>query len=220
MGCPKCNTGELRPVLNQLLCNRFPVCRHSEALQIVNSQNDQLTYVVFDTETTGTSNNDSIIEIGAMKVRGGQVIDEFEALINPGRYITMVITNLTGITNQDLMGQPTEEEVVPQFMEWLSDVDLLVAHNLPFDARMLKNTCRRIGIPNYAGQGVCTLQMARKTLPGQSHKLGDLCQFFGIELTNAHRAIYDVRATESLFRELRQNQQVYQPKAFGDFCKK
>jgi DNA polymerase-3 subunit epsilon len=217
MICPSCKKGELRLAVGKLVCNRFPVCRHTEAAP-AGSSAAGLTYVVVDYETTGTSNSAKIIEIGAAKVRDGVIVDEFSTFVNPEMYISPIITEITGITNADLMGKPTEREVFPKFMAWLEDVDLFVAHNLPFEARMTKETCKRLGIPNFQGNGICTLALARKVLPGQSHRLGDLCAYFGIPLSNAHRAIYDVRATVRLAEILMKNDQ-FSPRPFSEFCK-
>ncbi|MBL4952188.1 3'-5' exonuclease [Neobacillus sp. YIM B02564] len=222
MKCPDCGRGVLRPIQSFLICNRFPVCRHKELNTHVQADPFKgKTYVVWDTETTGLSNSDQIIEIAGAKVVNGQIVDEFEALINPGFYINMRITEITGITNDDLRGKPSEQEIIPSFLEWLNGVDFLVAHNLPFDARMLKAACRRVGLPLFSGDGVCTLQIAKKLLPGQkSHKLGILCDYFGIPLINAHRAINDVRGTVKVFEKFKEQTQDIPMKPFQEFCKR
>ncbi|MFE8701029.1 PolC-type DNA polymerase III [Cytobacillus sp. FJAT-54145] len=221
MKCPQCQTGTLRALRGVLSCTRFPVCRHKETyhFQVATSSSSK-SYIVFDYETSGRSHrHDKIIEIGAVKVRNGQVVDEFEALVNPGTYISAVITQITGIRNSDLIGKPTEEEILPAFIKWIGDVDFMVAHNLSFDARFLKAACIRLGLPLFSGEGVCTLQTARTlNIPSANNKLGTLCDYFGISLVNAHRAIEDVRSTQQLFERLKERGDVPY-KAFSEFCK-
>lgn len=176
--------------------------------------------MVFDFETTGLSDvKDRVIEIGAAKVQHGQIVDEFQSLIHPGRYINQHIQALTGITNQALLGQPHEEVVFPRFVRWIQDADILVAHNLHFDARFLKQTCRRLDLPIFEGEGMDTLALAKKAFPGGSHKLDVLADRFGVDLTNAHRAIHDVRATVEVLSHLLQ---IVPPetKPFLEFCKR
>ncbi|MFT9488310.1 MAG: PolC-type DNA polymerase III [Tepidibacillus sp.] len=219
--CPTCGKGELKPIGQQLVCNRFPVCRQAEVLTNLHVVDE--TYVYFDTETTGLSaEQNRIIEIGAVKVKNGKVVDEFNTLINPKTYISMRITQITGITNHDLMGKPTEEIVIPQFAEWLSDVDLLVAHNLYFDARFLRATFLRLGLPLFGGRGADTVAMARTALPGlPKHKLEVLSDYFGVPLNNAHRAIHDARAGQQVFEILKQKYpHSFEPKSFLQFAKK
>ena len=97
------------------------------------------TYVVFDLETTGLKANegDSIIEIGAVKISNGQIIDRFDELIDPGVKLDEKITEITCITDEMLKGRPKEKEIVIKFMEWCGDVPM-VAHNARFDLSFLE----------------------------------------------------------------------------------
>src|SRR5664279_3363886 len=102
----------------------------------------EVTFVVVDLETTGGSPQSSAItEIGAVKTRGGEVLGEFQTLVDPGGPIPPFIVALTGITDAMLIAAPRIEQVLPAFLEFLGDA-VLVAHNAPFDVGFLKAACR------------------------------------------------------------------------------
>ena len=101
---------------------------------------DQVTFVVVDLETTGTQASDAITEIGAVKVRGGEIIGEFATLVQPSHEISPMITVLTGITNAMVADSPLIEAVLPAFLEFLGSC-VVVAHNAPFDVGFLKRAC-------------------------------------------------------------------------------
>jgi len=104
------------------------------------------TFVVVDLETTGGSSRmDAITEIGAVKVRGGEVLGEFSTLVDPGRSIPPQIVQLTGITDAMVVDAPREASVVPSFLEFARG-SVLVAHNAPFDIGFLKAACERLAI--------------------------------------------------------------------------
>ena len=178
-------------------------------------------YVCFDFETSGRDpKNSRVIEIGACKIQNGMIIEEFSELIDPGFYISMIITQITGITNNDLKGCRNESDVFTDFLAFIADADCLMAHNLPFDARFLKETCKRLNVPLFDKQGICTLALSRKRVQSSRHTLGDLCLHFGILLDNAHRAIYDVRATVKLFEDyLKEEGDFKQASELATFCK-
>ena len=101
----------------------------------------EATFVIVDTETTGTSAaNDRLLEVAAVKVRGGEVIDQFTQLINPQRAVPRRITMLTGISTAMVFDEPPIAEVLPRFLDFLG-ADVLVAHNLPFD-QIGRASCR------------------------------------------------------------------------------
>ena len=105
------------------------------------------TYCVFDIETTGTAfRTDGITEIGIMKVKNGEVIDEFSSFINPERHIPKVVQELTGITDDMVMNAPTIKEILPKIMEFFGD-SVLVAHNANFDTSFIRFACETQGIP-------------------------------------------------------------------------
>lgn len=154
------------------------------------------TFVVVDTETTGTrAGADSLIEIAAVRVRGGEAVDRFSALINPGRAVPRFITELTGISTAMLYGQPTIAEVLPRFLDFLGDA-VFVAHNAPFDVGMINGALEQLGRPPLSNPVLCTLRLARRLLPGLPSKgLSGVADFYGIKIDNRHRALGDAEAT-------------------------
>ena len=166
------------------------------------------TFVVVDLETTGGSPGlNAITEIGAQKVRGGEVIGEFQTLVNPGVPLPPYITVLTGITESMLIPAPTIDQVLPQFLEFLgSESDtVLVAHNAPFDIGFLKAATASLEYQWPKFQVLDTVRIARQVLTKdevRNYKLETLSQFFKTETSPTHRALDDVRATVSVLHGL------------------
>lgn len=165
----------------------------------------EITFVVLDLETTGGSaETDVITEIGAVKVRGGQVQGEFATLVDPGRSIPPQITLLTGITDAMVGAAPRLEAVLPTFLEFLRGT-VVVAHNARFDVGFLKAACRRLGLCWPALPVVDTVQLARRVLTREeapSLKLGYLAQLLGARTRPDHRALHDARATVDVLHAL------------------
>ena len=143
MKCPYCGA-EIKPS-NGNRCSRFPICLFQET----NIPSDVDSYIMYDLETTGFSDSrDKIIEIGAIAVKDGKIVDRFSQLCNPGKFISQKITELTGITNQMLENEITSEEAVISFLNWIKiqgTEKLAIGHNIAsFDNRMLKAACKRI----------------------------------------------------------------------------
>lgn len=163
------------------------------------------TFVVVDLETTGggPGRGDSIIEIGAVKVAGGKVIDTFEALIDPGRPLPRFITGLTGISDEMLAGQPRVDTVLPEFAEFAEE-HVMVAHNARFDRGFLDAAWREVLGRPVPGNFLCTLRLARRLLPAlRRRSLDSLAGHFGIPAVDRHRALGDARITaEVLFHFL------------------
>ncbi|MEX0820849.1 MAG: DEDD exonuclease domain-containing protein [Rhodothermales bacterium] len=157
---------------------------------------NETSFVIVDTETTGVrAASDRVIEIGAVRVSGGDIVESFQQLVNPGCAVPRRITRLTGISSAMVFDQPTAEEVLPDFFDFLGD-DVFVAHNLSFDLRFLNAECRRIGLDEVANRSLCTLRLARRLLPGlRSKGLASLVDFYGIQLRRRHRALADAEAT-------------------------
>jgi DNA polymerase-3 subunit epsilon len=155
-------------------------------------------YVVVDIETTGAwSNSDRITEIGAVRVRNHQVVDEWHSLINPQRPIPAKIVQLTGITNEMVRGAPLFVEVADNFMRFMGD-GIFVAHNVNFDYGFLANEFERLD-RRFRFPKLCTCAGMRRRYPGhKSDGLGSLCEVYGIELDNHHRALCDARASVHL----------------------
>ena len=163
------------------------------------------TFVVVDLETTGgASGADSITEIGAVKVRAGEVLGEFATLVDPGVPISPFVSVLTGITDRMVAAAPTLDSVLPSFLEFASGA-VLVAHNAPFDIGFLKAACVRQERrwPNPAV--LDTALLARRVLTRDevpNCKLGTLATFFRSTTTPNHRALTDARATVDVLHAL------------------
>ncbi|WNM25683.1 DEDD exonuclease domain-containing protein [Demequina capsici] len=159
------------------------------------------TFVVVDLETTGGSPETSAItEIGAVKTVGGEVVGEFQTLVDPGGPIPPMIVALTGITDAMVMAAPRIETVLPSFLEFLGDA-VLVAHNARFDVGFLKAACRLHGYPWPGNEVVDTLLLARRATTKEeapNKKLGTLARVFGTQVTPNHRALDDARATSEI----------------------
>ncbi len=160
-------------------------------------------YVCFDLETTGLDpKTDKIIEIGAVRVKGGEIVDTFQSFVNPGRMLPAKITELTGICDEDLKDAPAIEEVVPLFLEFAGD-ECFLGHSVIFDYSFMKKAVVNLdGKNKYEKKGIDTLKIARKHLASlESRRLSYLCEYYGIE-QNAHRALGDAVATHLLYQKL------------------
>lgn len=161
-------------------------------------------FVVFDLETTGTKIPPCrITEIGAYRVRSGEVLDEFHTLVNPEMEIPPFITHLTGISDEMVADAPLFGDIVHGLLEFIGD-SILVAHNSGFDMRFLNYEVGRV-FPEYrvANPCLCTVQLSRKLLPDiVNHKLKTVAEHYSIGLENHHRAAADAHATAHIFVNL------------------
>lgn len=165
----------------------------------------EVTFVVVDLETTGGSAaTDAITEIGAVKVRGGEVLGEFATLVDPGRAIPPQITMLTGITDTMVFDAPRIESVLPMFLEFIRG-SVLVAHNARFDVGFLRAACGRLQLPWPGPAVVDTVRLARKVLPraeAPSVRLFALARLLRARTMPDHRALTDARATVDVLHAL------------------
>ncbi|MGW0803095.1 DEDD exonuclease domain-containing protein [Nonomuraea sp. NPDC002799] len=164
-----------------------------------------VTFVVFDLETTGGSPaEDAITEIGAVKVRAGEVLGEFSTLVDPGGPIPPFISVLTGITDAMVVAAPRIEAVLPSFLEFIRGTTL-VAHNAGFDTRFVKAACAAHGYPPPPNPVVDTVDLARRVLTRDetpNAKLATLAKFFHSPTEPCHRALQDARATVTVLHGL------------------
>ncbi len=165
----------------------------------------EVTFVVVDLETTGGSPKDSAItEIGAVKVRGGEILGEFQTLVDPGEEIPPYISVLTGITTAMVVAAPRIGAVLPGFLEFARGA-VLVAHNAPFDIGFLKAACAENAIPWPAAGSVDTAVLARRLLTRDevpNCKLATLAPYFATRTEPCHRALADARATVDVLHGL------------------
>src|SRR5687767_7252501 len=164
-----------------------------------------VTFVVVDLETTGGSPQDSAItEIGAVKVRGGVVLGEFQTLVNPHLPIPPFIQALTGITTAMVAEAPPIEAALPAFLEFARG-SVLVAHNAGFDVGFLKVAASQQGIEWPRHAVLDTDHLARQLVTrdeARNHKLSSLAVLFGASTTPDHRALHDARATVDVLHGL------------------
>jgi DNA polymerase-3 subunit epsilon len=165
-----------------------------------------VTFCVVDLETTGGSPlaGSQITEVGAVKVRAGAVIGEFQTLVNPQQEIPPFIALLTGISNAMVAGAPRIDVVLPEFLAFARDT-VLVAHNAPFDIGFLRHAANLQERPWPRLDVVDTAVLARRILPRsevRNHKLATLAEHFHASATPNHRALADARATVDVLHGL------------------
>ncbi|MBM7617718.1 DNA polymerase-3 subunit alpha (Gram-positive type) [Weissella uvarum] len=160
---------------------------------------DGAEYVVFDIETTGLSAAyDRIIELSAVKMQKGNVIAEFSEFIDPGFSLSETTVNLTSITDADVQGSKSEEQVLKEFREFYGD-DILVGHNVTFDVDFVNEAYNRHGMEIIENPVIDTLPLARFLYPNmRSYRLNTLAKHFNVNLEHHHRAIYDAETTGHL----------------------
>ena len=204
-----------------------------DKLDIVVNPNDndiyKSTYVIFDTETTGFNPglHDTMIEIGAVKMKDGAVIESFDELINPGILIDSEITELTGITNNMVANCPNEEEVTKKFKDWIGDLPL-VAHNATFDKNMLERAYQKYNLGTLDNTILDTMiisQIINKDL--KRHNLTALTKNYGITFEenegseserHHHRADYDAEFTGYVFFKMLKQLDKNTIKTFNDLA--
>ena len=164
------------------------------------------TYVVFDFETTGFNAGgvDSIIEIGAVKLKDGMIIEKYDELINPGRPLPKKITEVTHITDQMLEGKDNEENAVKRFIEWFGDCPM-VAHNAKFDVSFLEMAYKKYNLGTFQNPVIDTLELSR-TLDNTyaRHSLSALVKRYEVpwDETAHHRGDYDAEGTALVFHKM------------------
>lgn len=164
-------------------------------------QTEAATFVVFDTETTGVlPRADRVIEIGAVKMRGTEIVERFSSLVNPERVVPRRITDITGISTGTLVGAPLAADVLPRFAAFAGDA-VLVGHNIAFDVGFVNAELERLNLPALANPTLCTVRLARRLLPGLKSKgLSSVTEHLGIRVVGRHRAAGDAEATAEVLR--------------------
>ena len=181
-------------IFSAVAADSTPVTPPVFRMPTANTQFKNVTFVIFDTETTGFSPaNDRIVEVGAVKVRNGQKLGEKTWLINPQRYIPWYVQQVHNITPEMLKDCPTFADIYPEFLEFI-DGAVLIAHNAPFDIRMMSAEAARAGMPAPKNAVLDSLALFRNWYPElKSHTVSDLIDLFDIstEGLQAHRATDD-----------------------------
>jgi len=177
-----------------LVDDGVPVAYNPKHLDLQNAE-----YVVFDVETTGLSAvYHTIIELAAVKIANGEIVDRFESFANPKHPLSPTTIELTGITDEMVKDAPDPETVLERFSQWAKDA-VLVAHNASFDIGFLNAGMKKLGCGKVDNPVIDTLELARFLYPDlKNHRLNTLAKKFNVELTRHHRAIYDAEATGHL----------------------
>ena len=189
---------------------------------VVNDKGQSIdtTYCVLDLETTGLSaKTEKITEIGIMKVRNGEVLEEFCEFVNPEKPIPQRVQEITNITDDMVKDAPTIEEMFPKVLEFIKGT-VLVAHNATFDIGFLKTVAKDLGY-EFDYTYVDTLPLARKLYPElKKHKLGKIAEYLKIKVEVAHRALDDVDTTVKVLREMMKTLKERGAKTVGDIATK
>ncbi len=169
---------------------------------VENSKGQDLdtTYCVLDLETTGFSaTTEKITEVGIMKLKNGEVIDEFSCFVNPEKHIPERVTEVTNITDEMVADSETIDKVFPKILEFLGD-SVIVAHNAGFDVGFLKQNAKNLGY-DFDYTYIDTLSLAKDLFPEyKKYKLGKIAENLGIKVEVAHRALDDVDTTVKVFK--------------------
>jgi DNA polymerase III subunit epsilon len=177
--------------------NAAPQALRSESLGIPAGLAD-VPFVAFDTETTGLHVSNRLVEVAAVRFRGEVVEAEWSALVDPGVPIPAEATAVHGIGERDVAGRPGAASVLPEFLELIRGA-ALVAHNAPFDVRVLSREllAAGLGLPDNPVLDTCAIPRSLG-LPVPNHRLGTLAQTFGVRQRRAHRALDDARVAKDL----------------------
>ncbi|HUM17399.1 MAG TPA: exonuclease domain-containing protein [Candidatus Nitrosotalea sp.] len=169
---------------------------------------DELTFVVFDTETTGLrpEAGDRVVSLAGVRVRGGRVRphETFDTLVDPGRSVPPESVRIHGITDEMLIGAPSMVTVLPAFLEFVGPA-VLVGHEASFDLRFLEPAARRLGLPSLtAARPILDTRLLSRSLhgPGESHTLEAVAGRLGVTVTGRHSALGDALATAEIFVRL------------------
>jgi len=167
---------------------------------------EDTTYVVFDTETTGfnAGGEDQMIEIGAVKICGEEIVDRFDELIDPKRHIPDKITELTCITDEMVRGKDDEKTVTKKFLEWAGDLPM-VAHNAKFDISFITMAMKKYNLGEFKNTVIDTLELSRTLDQGFArHGLSALVKRYNVpwEEDAHHRADYDAEGTARVFSKM------------------
>jgi DNA polymerase III epsilon subunit family exonuclease len=177
----------------------------------------QASYVVLDLETTGAKAPPCrIIEIGAYRVSGGVIVDEFITLVNPETDVPEFIASLTGISSEMTRSAPRFHEVLDGFLAFLGD-SILVAHNYAFDLAFLNHEIARVHEDcSIWNPTLCTVELSRTVLPDiENHKLKTLANYYSVDLINHHRAGDDAHATAKIFINLLESMHEQGVRSYG-----
>lgn len=182
-----------------------PAGTYQPSFEALGTPLHQVTFAVLDLETTGLSpDRDRITEIGVVKVRGGDVLGEFQCLVHPGRPVPPAVSAITGITDALVADRPPIEAALPALLEFLTGTTM-VAHNAHFDLGFIRAACAHHDYPAPSGTPVCTARLARRVLGRdevRDARLATLANYLRARVAPEHRALTDARATVDVLHGL------------------
>lgn len=172
-------------------------CREKKGKSLLVKTTD---FTAIDLETTGLSPTfDSIIELAAVRFRDGKPVAHYEHLVNPGFSVDEFITELTGITNDMLAGQPKIEKLLPEYLSFIGD-DLIVGHNVNFDINFLYDNCILLDLPPVSNDFIDTMRLSKRLYKNwPNHKLDTMMEELGVGSRGHHRALNDTKLTAECY---------------------
>ena len=166
-------------------------------------------YTIVDIETTGLSPaNNEIIELSAIKIRNNNIVEKFSTLVKPSSKINSFITGLTGITNDMVKNAPSINNVLEEFLKFVSN-DCIIGHNINFDLRFIKHNLQKHLNTDLENTSIDTVKVARKFCPKlSSYKLSNLATHFNIDTSGHHRALKDCEMTFDIYNKIQEHAKV------------
>lgn len=164
-------------------------------------------YVLYDLETTGVSpTKDEVIEISAVKVRNGKIVDEFTTLVNPGKPIPRPASMVNGIHDDMVADAPSFEKALKEFDEFIGE-DVLVGHNIVrFDNKFINRDANKFWGMKFTNDYLDTLELSWRDLPNlEKHNLAFLANYFNISSKGAHRALNDCKINQAVYEAMKES---------------
>lgn len=176
-------------------------------------------YTVIDIETTGYDPRwDEIIELAALRIRGGEVVDSYVTLVRPTHDIDDFIEKLTGITNQQLLTAPFIPQVLPGYLDFIGN-DIVVGHNVHFDVNFIYDASERFCGKPFRNDVIDTMRLARRILPDlPGHSLSNVAEALGVVRKGEHRAEIDCITTNDVFQKLKETGYVFHTEKKGGYA--
>jgi DNA polymerase-3 subunit epsilon len=184
-----------------ILSNGLPLffSQDSVSLKTVNTKIEDQVFCIVDIETTaGKAKDGQIIDIAAVKIKNGKILDQYQSLIT-AHYIPRKIQEITGITPALLVNAPNLRDVLEEFKMFLED-DVFVAHNISFDYKFISDSLKQHNLGELFNRKLCTIDLASKTIKATRYGLKFLKEQLDIKIDNHHRAYYDVLSTVEVFK--------------------
>ena len=193
--------------------NTYASSRPSKGQSLLEFPED---YTVIDIETTGYDPKwDEIIELAALRVRGGKVVESFQTLVRPAHDIDDFIADLTGITNRELLTAPFIAQALPGYLDFIGD-DVVVGHNAHFDVNFIYDAAERFCGRAFPNNIVDTMRLARHVLPDlSSHSLSNVSKALGVARQGEHRALVDCETTRAVLDALHKTGHVFHADSRG-----